>query len=840
MVARSLSGKSPITDYARLRRAPRAPGHGGAFQAQIGIVSMARGDFTIPPRLADMIITDITWTPASPAPGDHVVFSAVVQNIGAQPTPAGTIVDCLFTVSQGGTQVMRTWEDNQTAAIAPGASATLVANGGDTPGANYWTATAGTFDVLGYVNGNARFPEADRNNNFRSETISVSAASGVPSSPVLNAVPGNGTVALSWNAPANNGSGIIAYRVRRDGNILNPPNTTTTALVYTDNTVVNNVSYSYTVAAVNANGEGPPSAPVAAVPFTGTGVPALPADILNATPANKLFGWGGNFHSLAPFSTYDSWKSQWGFSGFSTKVSSWKLVDTLENMTAYFYHTGTDVTAVVDPLNISASYNSTFAYHHTWMGNKAPPVEGGTWGQKHNPPGFGIGDYKRAHPDYYFFVGLYMRSTQGNEAATNPYMGDWYDDTHWTGMTRTISNWAAGAELVGADGLTFDCETSGNFGAFPCTSTTRPSTVPGSYGGGPTLYAGFMIRETDTGLYQRWTGSAWQAKTASVHQTQVEARGFQFGQGIWNNFPDCQVMVYEWRTNGGIYASKNYADYPGGTFEQDWFFYGMMRAMQVAGGTKSYWWHWDDEYYELGHVPFAHMQRSLQNELAILSQRLPTAVRDFMLSRFAIIMPSWAYGSTSNRGYWYPIPEPEFANQQALYRKWSMGGWRSEYNLGGGLPSGVNPNDATLGPTGATGTPAQNVYTDSRANPPGGHSSALTAGMSATTQDSTPIQVGPIGQTRAFNTVTLSFTAGHIMGIKNVHWKLYASNGTTIASQGEAVMVMNENGGTTSTNYNNAFMQCTCTIPNATAGLYVVIDAYSIVAQRTSRRVQML
>ncbi len=791
--------------------------------------------FDLGASLPDMIVTDITWTPTTPVPGDHVVFSGVVQNIGAGSTPDGTIVDCLFTVGQGGVEVARTWEDDQSNAIASGASVTMTANGSPTTGVNYWVATAGTFQVVALANGNNRFTETDVTNNTRTETLVVTAAPpSTPDAPVLGATAGNATVALSWTIPANNGSPITSYRVRRDGTVLHPPDTTTSATVYTDSTVVNNVSYSYTVAAVNANGEGPASAPVGAIPFSGGAIPAIPATILGATPANKLMGWTSWTALLTSFDAYDYWKAQFGFNGFSGKETVWNLSPTLENMTAIqFWHTGTDVTAVVDPLLIPASYIRTFAYHHAFIGNQAPPISGGTWGLKHNAPGFGIGDYKRVHPDFYFFLSFYFRETNG--PAGWPYMGDWYDDARWAGYARTMSNLAAGAKHVGATGLSFDAE-SPEFWAFiqpECTSTTRPTVSP--RGLGP-LKVGAIIHETDTDRYYRWTGSTWELHTLPELYAKVEARGFQFGQAIFNQFPDCQIIIYSWTIPGGIYVSKFVpANYPGLDGWDTNFYNGIMRAMQVANGANSYFWEWDANFYNSSHIlPEANIQRTMQNIMALRSQRLPPAVRDFIMRRFAVMLPTWATGSPASNNYNYFMGESDYSNNQQLYRKWSGNGWRSEYCLGGS-------GDKLLGPSTAQGSPLQNVFTDTRTNPPGGHLPGLQAALSATPQDSTPITVGGIGQSRAFNTVTLTFTAAHsVMGIRNVHWTLYAANGVTVTAQGEAVMVFNENGGTTSTNFNNAFMACTITIPNATAGLYVILDVYTVVNQRTSRRVQLV
>jgi len=114
-----------------------------------------------------------------------------------------------------------------------------------------------------------------------------------PSGPSdFQAIPGNGQVDLSWQAPADDGgSPITGYRIYRG-----PSSGTETFLVevgavlaYTDLGLTNGVTYFYQVAALNAFGEGPRSAEVSATPAT---VPDAPANLV-ATPGDAVvvLGW---------------------------------------------------------------------------------------------------------------------------------------------------------------------------------------------------------------------------------------------------------------------------------------------------------------------------------------------------------------------------------------------------------------------------------------------------------------------------------------------------------------------------------------------------------------------
>ena len=95
-----------------------------------------------------------------------------------------------------------------------------------------------------------------------------------PPAPSLTANAGDGQVSLSWTPNGDGGSPITSYKVYRDGGLL----TTTTATSYTDNAVVNGVTYSYQVSAVNALGEGTKSAPQSATPHAIT-VPGAPTGL---------------------------------------------------------------------------------------------------------------------------------------------------------------------------------------------------------------------------------------------------------------------------------------------------------------------------------------------------------------------------------------------------------------------------------------------------------------------------------------------------------------------------------------------------------------------------------
>lgn len=96
-----------------------------------------------------------------------------------------------------------------------------------------------------------------------------------PSAPTLSGTAGDGSNALSWTTPANNGATITGYKVYRNGALLATVGAQNT---YTDSAVSNGASYSYQVSAVNSVGEGAKSNTVSLTPVANT-VPGAPTGL---------------------------------------------------------------------------------------------------------------------------------------------------------------------------------------------------------------------------------------------------------------------------------------------------------------------------------------------------------------------------------------------------------------------------------------------------------------------------------------------------------------------------------------------------------------------------------
>lgn len=108
----------------------------------------------------DLIVTAFSMSPADPAPGEPVTFSATVRNRGYVPTPANVITGVVFSVDGA----VVTWSDNHTASIPARSSVTVTASGGPA-GARTWAAVAGPHSIDVWVNDAKRYDEAFFGNN---------------------------------------------------------------------------------------------------------------------------------------------------------------------------------------------------------------------------------------------------------------------------------------------------------------------------------------------------------------------------------------------------------------------------------------------------------------------------------------------------------------------------------------------------------------------------------------------------------------------------------------------------------------------------------------------------
>ena len=191
----------------------------------------------------DVVITDITMSPASPTAGQAITFSAIVKNQGTGPTPAGVVTGVLFTPNSDTSKYM--WSDTYTSAIPAGASVTLTANGG-AAGTSWIAAAAGSYPIKAEVDDINRYTESNDANNVYTENITVgTAAPGDTTGPTITVVsPANGATVSGTqtiSASATDTSNVDGMTISIDG-------------VSKATSATGSVSYSWNTASGYANG----------------------------------------------------------------------------------------------------------------------------------------------------------------------------------------------------------------------------------------------------------------------------------------------------------------------------------------------------------------------------------------------------------------------------------------------------------------------------------------------------------------------------------------------------------------------------------------------------------
>jgi hypothetical protein len=186
----------------------------------------------IPSGQSDLVVTDISWEPATPATGDMVTLKATIKNQGDSPTPAGVKHGVLFTFDDGGAG-SGVWSDDHTASIAPGAWVTVTANGGSA-GAT-WKAVEGTHTVKANVDDVYRIAEGDETNNVFSKEITVRNVAPAPtptatptSTPTPSGSPDLVVTDISWEpaSPATGDTIVMKAVIKNQGTAATPSGTT--------------------------------------------------------------------------------------------------------------------------------------------------------------------------------------------------------------------------------------------------------------------------------------------------------------------------------------------------------------------------------------------------------------------------------------------------------------------------------------------------------------------------------------------------------------------------------------------------------------------------------------
>jgi hypothetical protein len=144
------------------------PSKGGRRPAELTRRANDMGTLLCPPNGVDYMVSNVSWSPANPAPGQATTFSATITNLGNQTKAAGTINGVAFRVDGN----LTCWSDNNMVALAPGQSITVTANSGPS-GSATWSAASGAHTIEAWVDDVNRVPETDDNNNKLSAPLAV-------------------------------------------------------------------------------------------------------------------------------------------------------------------------------------------------------------------------------------------------------------------------------------------------------------------------------------------------------------------------------------------------------------------------------------------------------------------------------------------------------------------------------------------------------------------------------------------------------------------------------------------------------------------------------------------
>ena len=216
--------------------------------------------------------------------------------------------------------------------------------------------TAGTYSATLTVTDSA----SPANKATSSITITASPLQGTPPGPPqsLAAAPGNGQIALSWNAPASNGGvAITSYKVYRGTSsghetLLTTGGCSGLGAVFscTDTGLTNGQPYYYKVSAVNAIGEGPQSNEATATPAPSSCTPgqllgnpgfengsSSPAPWV-LTSTHQPLAIINNSSGEPPHSgTWDAWLDGWGTTTTDTVAQKVTLPAACSNYTFSFW-----------------------------------------------------------------------------------------------------------------------------------------------------------------------------------------------------------------------------------------------------------------------------------------------------------------------------------------------------------------------------------------------------------------------------------------------------------------------------------------------------------------------
>src|SRR6266852_6389682 len=304
-------------------------------------------------------VTGTTYTDSSALNGTTYFYKVTAVNsagpgaasneASATPTAAPTVPSAPqnLTASAGNASVLLSWAAPASNGGAPVTSYNVLRSTSSGTESLLTSGVVGTsYTDSSALNGITYFYKVAAVNSVGPGPLSNEASATpatVPSAPQnLVASAGNGSVSLSWTAPASNGGApVTSYNVLRSttSGAETALSSGVTGTTYTDSSALNGTTYFYKVAAVNSAGPGPASNEASATPAT---VPSAPQNLVaSAGNGSVSLSWTAPAsNGGAPVTSYNVLRST--TSGAETALSSGVTGTTYTdssalNGTTYFY-----------------------------------------------------------------------------------------------------------------------------------------------------------------------------------------------------------------------------------------------------------------------------------------------------------------------------------------------------------------------------------------------------------------------------------------------------------------------------------------------------------------------
>ena len=351
----------------------------------------------------------------------------------------------------------------------------------------------------------------------------------------LTTTAGNAQVAVSWVAPANNGSAITDYLIQYSANggvswaLFNDSVSTTTSATITG--LTNGVTYYFRVAAVNSAGTSTYSSSVTAAPFSAAAAPTI--STVFATANSAIVNWA------APASN--------GGSAITDYVVQYSLNSV--NWTTYSDGTSTSTSATVTGLSAGTTYYfRVAAVNSAGTGTYSAAAIATTWavpGAPTIPSTFG--------GDGQITISWTAPASNGGATITDYIIQYSADTVNWTTFNDSVST-TTSATITGlTNGVTYyfrvAAVNSAGTGPYSAIGSGQPLAAPNA----PT---GLTATPTSTQTVLSWIAPANNGSAITAYLIQYSSNGGASWTTITDSVPSITSTTVNGLTDGVTYYFK--------------------------------------------------------------------------------------------------------------------------------------------------------------------------------------------------------------------------------------------------------------------------------------------